>query len=303
MATLGITQNSANVLAAGISSWKVKWAGAGYSGETADDAYYSLGTLYDGRVSVRSLAQGGPRQYMKPYANEFEASAKMLCTNNTTVLELLDHLADSGLAHKITAINAKTFKGNWGAIRWRFDSSANYDGHRYIEVMAKHRYILSHASLVDHNDLIDTPAADGTPDAGDVLYTFSATTVHPAGVSSITIDPAGDAETVGLFRDSRLVCEVVGVEDSQGRYVNHAVKVDFETTMLQTADELAYLDNQMANLDSWVITLADGTVFTLSSASGIEWTYGLEGDVDQQARIQIKGGGLVLLSEWPNLIS
>jgi hypothetical protein len=48
MASLGITETSASVLAAGLSSWKVKWAGAGYSGETADDAYYSLGTLYEG---------------------------------------------------------------------------------------------------------------------------------------------------------------------------------------------------------------------------------------------------------------
>jgi hypothetical protein len=240
---------------------------------------------------------------MKPYANELEVSAKMLCTDNTTVLELLDHLADSGLKHKITAVNAKTFTGNWGAIKWRLDSSANYDGHRFIEVMAKQRYVLSHASYFDHNDLINTPDADGTPDAGDTLYTWSASTIAPAGVQSITIDPSGDAETVGLFRDGRLICETVGVEDHLGRYVNHAIKVDFSVTMLQTANELAYLDNQFASIDSWVVTLADGTVFTLSSKSGIEWEYHMEGDVDSQANIIIKGGGLVLLSEWPGLIS
>jgi len=169
--------------------------------------------------------------------------------------------------------------------------------------MAKQRYVLSHATYFDHNDLIDTPDADGTPDAGDTLYSWSATTVHPAGIQSVTFDPAGDTETIGLFRDGRLVCEVVGVEDHLGRYVNHAVKVDFNVTLLQTADELAYLDNQMSGTDSFVITLADGTIFTLSSASGIEWEYHLEGDSDAQANIIIKGGGLVLLSEWAGIIS
>jgi len=304
MATIGMTEVSSGVLAAGLNSWYVKYGGAGYTGETADDAYYSLGTLYDGRVVIRSLAQGGPRQYMKPYANEIEVSAKMLGTPNATCLELLDHLADNGLKHKVTGINAKTFTGNWGACKWRFDSSANYDGNRFIEVSAKQRYVLSHASEFDHEDLIDTPDATGTPDAGDVLYTFApGSTIAPAGVTSVTFDPAGDTETIGLFRDARLVCETVGVEDNKGRYVNHAIKVDFSVTMLQTADELQLIDNSISSTDSWVITLADGTIFTLSSKSGIEWEYHLEGDVDTQANIIVKGGGLITLAEWPGIVS
>src|SRR5574343_2107910 len=192
MATLGIAITHANILASGLATWKVKWG----VGETPDDAYYSLGPLADGSVVIKSLVQQGEYGEQNTYGIELEASAKMLCTDKATVLELLDNLGDDQLSHKITAINGKKFYGNFGT-KWRFDSSADFNGNRYIEIMANHRFLTTHASSEDLADVIGTPAADGTSDAGDTLYTWSAATKFPAGVIAFTCDPAGTNETIG----------------------------------------------------------------------------------------------------------
>lgn len=295
MATLGIAATHSNILINGLASWKVKHG----IGETPDDAYYSLGDLADGRFTATALTARNTYGREKPYGIKLDASAKMLCTDKTTVLALLDHLGDAQLAHKITAINGKTFNGNWGT-KWRFDSSAGYGGNRFIEIMADHTVLLA-GTLEDWADVINTPDADGASGESDVLKTWSAVTHNLAGISAITFDPAGTAETVGNFKNARLVCELLTDQDNEGRSRGYGVSINVEFDMMQTDEELAYFDDSLQATDSVVVTLADSTIFTLTS--GISWTYRLEGDSDGTAICSVRGGGVIKLSDWAGLIS
>ncbi len=298
MATLGIALKRANILRAGLASWKVKW---GY-GETPDDAYYSLGALADGEVRINHLVGMNEYGREKPYAMELTAAAKMMCTDKSTVVDLLHKLGDAQLLHTIAAINGKNFQGPFG-FKWSFDSSAQYDGYRFVQLNAGYRFFAHHASIEDLDDIISPAPSDGTPDAGDALYTWSATTYIPAGISAITINPAGDAETIGDFGNARFVAELLTHQDYKGRDGGHAIRVSVEADMLQTYEELAYVGNNFPSIDSVVVTFADGMTATLSSQSGIRCEYTLAGGAEDIGRIRLIGGGVVGLSEWPTMIA
>lgn len=300
MANLSISNTQASIQQAGIASWKVKWGSL--AGETADDAFYDLGDLADGSFQQRALTVSNSYGRSKPYALEIEASAKMLCTTNATAVELLGTMVTGGLTHKITMINGDTFFGDWGT-SWRFDSSSDYDGNRFIEMRTDARILTAHASLSDWDAVIASPTADGTPDDGDTLYAWVNNTYHPAGISSLTIDPIGDNETPGLFRNGKLVAETLTTKDGQGRSVPYAIKIDCEIEMLQTLNEYAYMDTQMETLDTWVITMADGAVFTTSSNLGIGWELNYVGNLDDLCTIRLIGNGTFKLSEWAGLWS
>lgn len=297
MATLGLAATHGNILINGLASWKVMWG----MGETYDDAYYSLGDLADGRFTATALTVRNTYGREKPYGIKIDASAKLLGTDKAGMLLNLHNLGNAQLAHKITAINGKTFHGEWGT-KWRFDSSAGYGGHRFVEIMCDHTVLLT-GTLEDWNDVIAAAPADGTPDAGDTLYSFDAGSVNLAGISGITIDPAGSAETVGNFKDARLIAELLTTQDNLGRSRGYGIGITVEFSMLQTDEELTFFDNQFSGLDSIAITLADSTVFTLTSQSGVSWTYRLEGDSDGPAVVNVKGGGVVKLTDWAGLIS
>jgi hypothetical protein len=291
---LSLSNTQANIQIAGMASWYVRWGS--HAGETTDEIFVSLGDLADGQFTQRALTV--PNSYGRPkvYALEIEASAKMLNTTNATAIELLGTLVTGGLQHKITMINGDTFSGDWGT-SWRFDSSADYDGNRYIEIRADQRILTAHASLEDWADVIDTPPIDGTPN-GDVLGAWVNNTYHPAGISSLTIDPDGTGETPGIFRNGKLVAETLTTKDGQGRSIPYAIKVDIEIEMLQTLAEYAYMDDQFAGLDSWVLTMADGAVATFSSSMGIGWELNYTGNMDDLCTIRLMGSGILALSSW-----
>jgi hypothetical protein len=294
-----LVQKHANILASGLASWKVKWG----IGETPDDAYYSLGSLADGSVVIRSLTRTGEYGENHTFAAQIEASAKMLCTERSTVLELLHNLGNAQLAHKITAINGKTFKGNFGT-KWSFDSSADFNGHRFIQVTANHNFLTAHASLEDLADVLDTPAADGTADAGDVLYAWSAATKYPAGVTAFTVDPSGDLETIGKFRNARFMAECLGTTDEYGRYVaGNNIRITAEADMLQTADELAYLGANFPAIDACTLTLADGTTVTMSGNMRASWEYNLSGGAETMSFARLTLTKVIKSSEWAGILS
>ncbi len=296
---IGLVQKHSNILASGLASWKVKWG----IGETPDDAYYSLGPLADGSVVIRTLSRTGEYGENHVYSAQIEASAKMLCTDRLTVLELLHNLGNAQLAHKITAINGKTFKGDFGT-KWSFDSSADFNGHRFIQVSANHSFLLDHSSLEDLGTVLATPAADGTPDAGDTLYSFAPATKYPAGVTAFTVNPDTDAETIGKFRNARFMAECLGTVDEKGRYcAGNNIRVTAEAEMLQTAEELAYLGSDFPNITDVVLTLADGTTVTMSGNMRATWDYNLAGGAEPMSFTKLTMTKVIKSSDWAGILS
>ena len=298
MATLGMAITHANILASGLATWQVKWG----IGETPDDAFYSLGPLANGSVVANTLATVGEYGELNTYAIELVAKAQMLCTDKTTVLELLHNLGNAQLLHKITAINGKTFHGNFGT-KWRFDSSADFNGNRYIEIEANHRFLTAHASSEDLAEVLDTPDADGTSDSGDTLYTWSAATKLPAGVIAFTCDPAGTNETIGKFRNAKLIAELMTTPDEKGRYVGNGIKVTVEADMLQTNTELAYLGANFPAADGFLVTLADGALVGISTFCPITWDYHLEGGAETASFSHLSITRVIKLSEWAGIVA
>jgi len=290
----------ANILGGGVESWKVKWG----IDETPDDAYYSLGALADASVRV-DVMQGlsGEAGENRPTWCKLEATAKMLCTDKTTVLELLHNLGNAYLAHKITAKNGTTFKGNFG-MGWRFDSSSDFGGNRFIEVRAVHNFLLAHASLEDLADVLDTPAADGTPDAGDVLYTWSAATKFPAGVTTITVDPTGSPAHPGVYNNARFIAECNMTSDGLGRNIgNNTIRLTSEFDCLQTYTELALMGSLIVATDDNVMTLADGTVITMSGLMYPLNVYTLPSGMENTATMRYAMTKVIKSSEWAGIVS
>lgn len=301
MATLGMAATHASILPSGIDTWKVKWG----IDSTADDAYYSLGSLAAGSIGINSLqVSEDESEDGAPHVFGFElvASANMLCTHKTTVLELLHNLGNAQLAHKITALNGKTFAGNFGT-KWTFDSTQDYSGYRFIKIEANHRFLTDHDSLEDLGAILATPAADGTPDVGDTLYTWSAVGKYPAGVSAFQINPGGDNETIGKFRNARLVCELLTEPDNLGRMCGTNIRITAEADMMQAATELAIVGPLTPNVDTCVVTLADGAVFTLTDKVGMKFAYTLAGGPTKQSFIHLTCTGVIKSTDWAGIVS
>lgn len=301
MATLGLAQVHANILRCGIASWKVKWG----IGETADDAYYSLGPLADSSVKIEVLGDM-PGEYgeNRPAWCRLTASAKMLGTHKTTVLELMHNLVNAQLAHKITAVNGThTFKGNFG-MHVKFDASQSWKGKRFIELTAVHHFLLSHASLEDLDEVLAAPAADGTPDVGDVLYTWSAVGEYPAGITGITINPAGDTESPGKYKNASFVAESIDVEDEElGRNLcNGGIRLTGSFDMLQTKTEALHLDS-LSNSTNCVMTLADGAAITLTGNMYPLPVFDMTGNAEKEARITYPITKVIDVTEWAGIVS
>jgi hypothetical protein len=284
MAAFGFSSSRVNTTIGGFSSWKVTRAG--------DTGYVSLGDLADGRLVTSLVTAKNSNAQLKPYGVRLEASAKMLGTDKTTVLQLLDHLTDAQLTHKITCINTTTFKGDWG-MKWRFDSSSDYGGYRYVEVTADHSFLIDHASLQDWTELINTPDVDGS--LSGELATFAATTKFPAGMTSFTIRNTGETnwEAPGLYRSGKLVVETLTYQDPQNRSVVYGAHYAMEAELMQTsATELALLDNVANGTPDFKAILADGTIFTLADITGVTWEYHNDTDADGTPFVRIAAEGV-----------
>jgi hypothetical protein len=302
MAAFGFSSTASNIKLGGISSWEV--ASAGDSSEPI-----SLGALFDGRATVSALVQKNTKGQSIPFGADINISAKMLSTNKTTVLELLG-LLYGPCKQEVTFINGVvltigTEDSHLLGLGWRFDSSRDYDGSRFIEVMAKGKILLS-GSLFDLDDLFGsanllTPA----PPSGG-LAAWSAAGYAPAGFSAFEIRNAGESnfETLGAFRSGKLICETLDAIDSQGRNVPYGVRFQVEAEMMQSSvTELELLDAVSAGTPDFKATLADGTTFTFADNCGVSWSYSNETDADGISFIRMTGDGVVQLSDWAGLVA
>jgi hypothetical protein len=296
MAVFGLTSDATHLLMSGIDTWKI-------SNTAANNGFVSLGLLKDGKISVKGLGETDTRKRNHTYGFMLEATAKMLYTDKAVCLELLSAVSASGPLHqKITLVNGSTIKGQWG-FNWNFVSDKEFDGVRYIEVKATIGQVLA----TNLDALFSAPGVDGTPTG--TLATFAPATMYPGGISTLQIKKVGEtAETVGLTRD--VVFKIGSKElkkDSLGRQYCVGVEFSLEFDMLQTnTAELNLLDSISTSTEGFIVTLADGTVFTLTGAttgSGVEWEYKHDNDSDELAVIHVKGTGVLTLAEYDTAIS
>jgi hypothetical protein len=297
MADFGFVRTAADMVMSGIDTWMI-------SNVAANNGFVSLGLLKDAKLDIEGMAETDTRQRDHVFGEKVTITAKMLYTNKATCLELLSAVAASGpMYQKLAFINGGTLCGLWG-FKWNFVSDKEIDGVRYIEVTADIGQPLS-----AHAALFATPGVDGTPSG--TLATFAPTTMYAGGVTSIYIKKAAEtAEDIGITRN---VVFKIGSKmlkpDSLGRSYCVGVEYSLEFDLLEASSVNALLLDDISAagaLDGFVVTLSDGTIFTLTGAttgSGCKWTFKHDNDSEDVAVIHIVGKGVLTLAEYDTAIS
>lgn len=299
MAALGFTNNPLHILPDGIATWYVKCGG--------DTGHYSLGLLNNARINPKALYDLDSYRRQRPFAIQVDASARMLNTHKTTVLELLWYLGLSSTNHIITARNGVTYKGTLGT-HWRFVCEEGMSRSRYVEIFADGILLQDHASYEDWTTFLASPTP-GTPDAGDSLYTWDASDITgriPAGFKSVSWTGSGETEDVGKIRKTKLIVTGEGTQDGYGMSTVHQVHIDLEFEMMQGghATELGIIDD--AAIDAapgFTVTLADGAVITLSTQTGMTWEHILATDSTDLGVIKVSAAGSISPAAWPGIIT
>ncbi len=294
MAVFGFADTAANQLISGLDVWKI-------SNVAANDGFVSLGLLKDGKLNVKGVSEEDTRKRVHSYGFTVEATAKMLYTNNLLCLKLLSAVQASGpLWQKIAFVNGGTICGKWG-FSWKFVSDKEFEGARYIEVKAS----IGQVFATNWAALWTTPGVDGTPSG--TLATFAPATMYPGGASAIQFKKTGEAaETVGNWRNFKFS---IGTrefkKDGQYRQVTSGMEFKIEFDMLQSsATELGLMDDVALYNGGFVITLADGTIFTLDAGlSGTEFDFSHPTDSEDLALIHVTGTGVLTSAQYDTALS
>jgi hypothetical protein len=302
MAAFGFSSTQASIYIGGMKSWKV--ISAGDATGTID-----LGKLFDGNLAVSALTRKDSYGRSLPYAADVVASAKLMSTHKTSVLELLGSLYGPCL-QEIALINGLFLTANAAAthtlgLGWKFDSSQDYDGMRYIEVSAKGKILLDGTDF-DVADLFASATSIGSSIPAAGMAAWSAVGYYPSGMTAFEIRNAGESnwETLGLFRGGKLVAETIDLTDNHGRNIPYAIRVSVEAEMLQTSlAEIERMDDVSAGSPDFKVTLADGATFIMADNCGVSWAYSNATDSDGVATIRITGDGVVLLADWAGLVA
>jgi len=297
MADFGFVRTAADMVMSGIDTWKI-------SNVAANDGFVSLGLLKDAKLDIEGVSETDTRKREHVFGEKVTITAKMLYTNKATCLELLSAVSASGpLFQKLAFSNGGTLCGTWG-FKWKFVSDKEIDGVRYIEVTADIGQPLS-----AHGAMFATPGVDGTPTG--TLATFAPTTMLAGGVTSIYIKKVAEtAEDLGITRDVKFEIGSKNLKpDSLGRSYCVGVEYLLEFDLLQASSVNALLLDDISTagaLDGFVVTLSDGTIFTLVGSnvgSGCKWNFKHDNDNEDVAVIHIKGTGVLTLAEYDTAIS
>jgi hypothetical protein len=309
MALFGFQNSTHAVQIAGISKWQVLNANGHAVTYAPDGGYADLGPLFGGTFVAKTMSQNDPQGRAHPYLIDVQAKANMMFTDKTTVLALLGGLTGGYMQHKLTLVNGDTPNsgtGYWG-LSFKFDSSKDYDGLRFIEIAANAYVLPTDAGWDATSGLWATPPASGTLISGDALYGFSATKAYPAGCSGFQVqNGAAGWETPGVFRNAKVILQSATFKDHSGLMVPFAVNVDMEaefaiadTTDRNLLDELALATPGVR------ATLADGTYVTLNATggAGINWELHNDKDSTDITYVTVKANQIVLPSYIGTLIS
>ena len=99
-----LTPARANILAGGISSWKLNSTG------DASGAYQPVPQLREGKITIDSLSTMDSQKRPIPFAYDLKASVQFFAMRTSAnFIKLLDTLLNTVINHKITMINGQIF--------------------------------------------------------------------------------------------------------------------------------------------------------------------------------------------------
>jgi hypothetical protein len=311
--SISLSNVRANQLIGGISKWWVR--------HSADTGYYDLGALYEASVDFPQLGNVKD-SYQRPRQNalDFTAKAKLLNTEKTNMVKLLDYLFLTDTDHVIAMINGVhsisssllTHDPYFG-LKGKLVSDADMDKSRYIEIEADRGLTLTGAYDELLMMLQTAPSVPGSQPTTDMLHAMAsitrATGEVPAGFSKVEIgETPGPDQDVGVIRNGKFTAEFYGTKDSRRRTHCNAVKFDISVEVLQTAlaEIIQAKDIASANIDM-KITFVDGLIFTAVNRLGIQWNFNIPQDMEDSAFVKLVAQGAMVATPagttWENLWS
>jgi hypothetical protein len=309
---MALVPSLANVLTDGIDSWKIK------DTTDADDAYYSIPYLRNGKVKIASLA--GNDKLLQPVSFGYllTAEAEFLpIRTSANFIKLLPLFSTKLIDHKIALIGGSRIISSgpttstpsptgFGAVKWKLTSDKDMDGEMSIVLSVQRR--LTKAEYTQILTSANTPA-DGTADAGDALYNLLSLAigdVAPAGIAKLELGAAAAgtyADDIDNFRKAVFTAELMPGFDGRGQYIGGVVQIDFSVESLETTEtELLKWDDIAFRANESRLTFANGLVCTLPNTAnnglGIKTEITIDKDMDDNSFLKVSGSGRILTSAW-----
>ena len=294
-----LTPSRANILSAGISSWKVK------DTTDSDVAYYAVPQLREGKITIDALSTMDSQKRPIVYAYDLKASVQMFAMRTSAnFIKLCDTLLSKLIDYKITMINGQVFSSAATSMSptgfgTELEIVSDKDMNDVMYIQQSISRILTPAEYNYFSTSANAPA-DGTQTSGDVLYNLSLLTradVVPAGISEVDFGIRGAGtyiDHVTNLRNGKFNAKSVAVKDARGQSIGYSWDIKFSCEGMETIEAQLQAWKAIAVRDNEAkVTFINGLVATFPTQIGVIPSYASEKDSDDIAMMKISGAGFV----------
>jgi hypothetical protein len=305
---MALSPSIANVKTAGISAWAIKDA------TRPDVGYSTIPYLRNGKVGIKPLEVKDTRVRLYQYAYEVTASAEFLASRTTAdFIKLLASLGNNVIDHRITMINGQIFSSapanstpsptGFGT-EWELISDKDFDDVMFVRITATRKITIAEYTQIITSANVDATAANAS-DTFLLVASLARTDLVPAGITQFECGTSVSyGDVVSNLRNGKFNAKSVSVKESHGMPIVHAIDITFELEGLETSEtELKVWDN-ICTRDNYVkLTFAGGATIALALNTGVTMGYTSDKDMDDIARVDVKGQGRIIPSSWAALWS
>ena len=304
----------ANEQVAGIAS--VQFKGKTSAG-VADVAYYSVGELMNGTLTLTELFVQTSYKKRRFFGYEFKVDFEALYTNKTNMVKILSLLSGAEPEIIVTEVSGKTWAselltaspmGTGVGVDWEFTVKGDMGKNRFVKITAA-RYILT----ADVATMTGTAPVPGIPTLADVLHPLSLLTqadINSAGVEDVLVaSPSGGTkQSLGSIRNINFTAKTVSKPDQAGRPHAASISLDLDVEAHQASvtelGQLAQFSSASADVE---VNFVDGMKFTTQAQDlGVSPMYNLTKDMEDTSFIKFTFAGYIPAlpaTSWAGFIS
>ena len=294
-----LTPLRANILNAGISSWKIKDTTDG------DVAYYPVPQLREGKITIDSLSTMDSQKRPIPFAYDLKASVQFFATRTSAnFIKLLTVIGSKLIDHKITMINGQIFASAATTMSptgfgTEVEVVSDKDMNDVMYINMNISRILTVAEYGYFSTTANAPA-DGTQTTADILYDLSLLTradVVPAGLSKVAFGIANTGtyiDVVQYLRNGKFNAKLVTVKDQRQQAIGHSWDIKVSCEGMETVQaQLQAWETIATRANECQVTFINGLVASFPAQLGVVPSYASEKDSDDIAYMKISAAGFI----------
>ena len=300
---MSFADNRANIKQAGLSSVKFKLG--------ADIAYYPWPFIKEGKVRVSDLVS--ENETGRPFGHSILWEAEFTAMTRDTAavdMKLLDDIISNKLHVKIACIDGTTYSSElidatlgYVGCSWEYVNSGSYNSEEQTKF--KLMQAMTRAQLAT---MMGSPPADGTPNAGDMLYSpfnsgLTIVDILPAAVTKVELKETTNGSWTDAFntvRNMKVSLKSLTTRDEHLRELGHGASIDISGEFMQASTSEVPTDyNTIIGRDNDVrLTLANGNQLTFDSIVNVKLDIVNEGGPDKTSYLALTAMGKIPLSSW-----